>query len=157
MSRLSAGIWMHIFFHTKNNLPLIDEQIAQKLFAFMRTYIETSFHCTVKIVNGTPDHVHILFLLNGTCRYDRLVQNLKEESSRWMDQQTGCCGQFRWQRRFGMCAVHVNDLPQVTTDIQEQSRVHTRITFEEEYKLLISGSHAALLPDHDELSLAMYR
>lgn len=56
-------IWIHAIWATRERYPLIQPAIENKIHGYMRDqFIESG--CPVRVINGMPDHVHCLFLLN---------------------------------------------------------------------------------------------
>ena len=56
-------IWVHAIWATKERYPLIQTTIETLVFNQMRNQFAES-GCPFRIINGMPDHVHCLFLLN---------------------------------------------------------------------------------------------
>lgn len=61
MSQSFTKLWTHAIWATKNRQELIDFSIEKKIYDFIWQEI-TGLGCLVRIINGMPDHVHVLFL-----------------------------------------------------------------------------------------------
>ncbi|MEA3446906.1 MAG: IS200/IS605 family transposase [Bacteroidota bacterium] len=80
MSHSKVKIWVHAIFSTKNRKSLIKQEIEKKVYNIvMHEFIEQS--CFVEIINGMPEHVHILFLLNPQKSTSDVMKQVKGASS----------------------------------------------------------------------------
>ena len=89
------------------------------------------------IAGGTGNHVHVLIALPAATPLAKAVQDLKGNSSRWMNQHgTG----FAWQEGYGAFSVSASNKKAVIDYIAGQPRHHERRSFEEEFRLLLDRS-----------------
>lgn len=56
-------LWIHAIWAAKNRQELIDYSIEKNLDDCIREEL-IELGCSVRIINGMPDHVHVLFLQN---------------------------------------------------------------------------------------------
>lgn len=56
-------IWIHAIWSTKERIPLIRQHVENTIFQYIGEQLR-DIGCPVRIINGMPDHVHCLFLLN---------------------------------------------------------------------------------------------
>jgi putative transposase len=66
-------IWLHVIFSTKDRIPLIHPTVENKIFDHMRNQL-LDMECPVRIINGMPDHVHLLFLQNPAKAVTEIVK-----------------------------------------------------------------------------------
>ena len=52
---------IHILFGTKDKLPLINKELKIILYPQIKYELEIEMKCPVRIINGTENHLHILF------------------------------------------------------------------------------------------------
>ena len=97
----------------------------------------TAAGCQTKIINGMPDHVHVLFLLNPRRPVSEVIQLVKGASSNWFNQQELIEHKFAWQTGFAAYSVSESLLDRVYRYILRQKQHHTKFKFEDEYKELI--------------------
>jgi REP element-mobilizing transposase RayT len=57
-------IWIHAIWATKRRMPLISSSIELKYYQFISEQLREK-GCPVRIINGMPDHIYCLFLLNS--------------------------------------------------------------------------------------------
>lgn len=133
MSHSFTKIWIHAVFSTKNREPLIHSSIEEHIHSHIRKHLETDFGCEVRIINGMPDHLHILFLLNGNYALKDIIKNIKGESSHWMNGNTLLKTKFVWQTGYGAFSVSESNVEKVEQYIRNQKEHHSKKTFAEEY------------------------
>jgi REP element-mobilizing transposase RayT len=63
MSHSFNKIWIHAIWSTKDRLPLIHPNLENNVYHFLSEQFSEQ-GCPVRIINGMPDHIHCLFLLN---------------------------------------------------------------------------------------------
>jgi REP element-mobilizing transposase RayT len=52
-------------------------------------------------INGMPDHIHILIGYKPHQLVPDLLQDIKGDSSTWINQRRSTGGRFRWQAGYG--------------------------------------------------------
>ena len=82
------------------------------------------------IINGTADHVHMLFSLPSTKSMAEMMQLVKGKSTRWIHEQDDRSRSFSWQTG------HSN-LAAVRCYMGDQEEHHRRISFEDEFVSLL--------------------
>jgi putative transposase len=130
-------IWIHAIWSTKNRLPLITTDIEALLFKQIQQ--EFSYcGCNVKIINGMPDHVHCLFLLNAQKSFGDIIKQVKGGSSHWLNQQNNLGEKFAWQTGYAAYSVSESQLSKVYNYISNQKAHHAKTTFLKEYENFIA-------------------
>ena len=132
MSHSFIKIWIHAIWATKERYPLIIPVIETLLFNEMRKqFIETG--CPVRIINGMPDHVHCLFLLNAQKSIAEVIKQIKGSTSHWVNEQNLITEKFAWQTGYGAYSVSESQLEKVFQYINNQKTHHAKKTFVKEY------------------------
>jgi REP element-mobilizing transposase RayT len=80
-----------------------------------------------------PDHIHMLIGLRPLQSLSSLVQNIKNESSKWINTNQLCDTKFQWQEGFGAFSYSKSQINTVINYIQNQEQHHLKKTFLEEY------------------------
>lgn len=137
MSHSLTKIWIHAVFRTKNSLPLITKNIEDKLFRYLIDLLSSELSCVVRIINGTSNHIHILFLLNPNYALKDVMHRIKGSSSHWINQNDLTENKFAWQIGYGAFSVSESKLKAVELYIANQKEHHKKITFNEEYEAFI--------------------
>lgn len=81
-----------------------------------------------------PDHIHIFIGMRPHQSISALIQNVKTESSKWINEQNLCSKPFRWQEGYGAFSYSKSHVSNVIRYIQNQEQHHSKKTFLEEYK-----------------------
>ncbi len=132
MSHSFIKIWIHAIWATKERQPLIKPQIETSLHQHM--YREFSdVGCSVRIINGMPDHIHCLFLLNAQKGIAEVIKQVKGASSHWVNEQNIIADKFAWQTGYGAYSVSESQLEKVFLYIKNQKVHHAKNTFQKEY------------------------
>ena len=133
MSHSISAIWVHAIWATKERQPLIDQEIEEKVHNYLRKQFEES-ECKVKAINGMPDHVHVLFLLNPKQPLADIIRNAKGNTSHWINQNNISRLKFSWQTGYAAYSVSESVREKVFWYIKHQKRHHHVKTLEEEYE-----------------------
>jgi REP element-mobilizing transposase RayT len=80
-----------------------------------------------------PDHVHILFGFRPTQALSNLVQEVKRDSSEWINKEKLVWGRFSWQEGFGAFSYGKSQISDVCNYVEAQEQHHKKFTFREEY------------------------
>ena len=83
MPQSLSSILVHLIFSTKNREPFITEAVEKELHPYMAK-IFRELKSPSLTIDGTDDHVHILFSLGRTIEVAELVKEVKSESSKWI-------------------------------------------------------------------------
>ena len=127
-------IWIHTIFGTKFRDSLILPEFEPKLHAHIKMQLEEDLGCRVSAIDGTRDHVHILFLLNPNFAVKDILKNVKGESSHWVNQQNIAARKFAWQTGYAAYSVREPDLHVVEEYILNQKEHHRKKSYFEEYQ-----------------------
>ena len=88
-------------------------------------------------IGGMPDHVHLLVSMSPKESVASLVQSLKSQSSRWINEQRFFNCHFEWQTGYGAFSYTKSHTSQVINYIKNQKEHHRLKTFLEEYKHIL--------------------
>lgn len=122
--RVYSEINLHITWHTKNNQPLINNQIEPHLYKFLTDKIrqtpETFFHG----IGGISDHIHIAVSIPPTLQISDWVGQLKGASSHFINKEIANRKVLEWQNGYGAVSFGTKDLPWVIKYIEKQKEHH---------------------------------
>lgn len=79
------------------------------------------------------DHIHILIGLRPTQSMSDLMQDIKGNSSKWINEKKFIKGPFEWQEGYGAFSYGKSQLKNVIEYIENQELHHQKKTFLEEY------------------------
>jgi putative transposase len=95
------------------------------------TGIIQNHHHKLIVINGMPDHVHILVGLHPNQSLSDLMKFAKGESSEWINKITP--EKFFWQEGFGAFSYSRSQINNVIHYIENQESHHQKQSFREEY------------------------
>lgn len=131
-----SKIWVHIIFTTKGNRLLITQPLESRLQNQLHELL-LELGCPVRVINGMPDHVHILFLQSPSRSLTELVKKVKSRSSQWINQNKLCIQKFAWEQGYAAFSVSESQVQRVYDYISNQKEHHLREGTQEEYRHII--------------------
>ena len=137
MANTYTQIHIHTVFAVQNRISLINKEWQDRLFHYIVAIIQNHGHKVLSI-GGMPDHVHVLFGFRPTQSLSELMQNVKRNSSEWINKEKLIAGRFSWQEGYGAFSYSRSQIPQVIKYIENQEEHHGKRTFLEEYKKILT-------------------
>lgn len=132
MSQSFTKLWIHAIWATKNRQELIDYSIEKKVYDYIHDEL-IELGCPVRIINGMPDHVHVLFLQNSQKTISDIVKQIKGSSSHFMNEGEFILEKFAWQRGFAAFSVSESQLDVVFNYIKNQKHHHLKKNGQDEF------------------------
>ena len=133
MPQSLSSILIHLIFSTKNREPFISTGMEKELHPYMAK-IFRELKSPSLTIDGTSDHVHILFSLSRVINIADLVEEVKTESSKWVKTKGPEFRNFHWQRGYGAFSIGQSQVTAVKRYIARQKIHHQRVTFQDEYR-----------------------
>ncbi len=129
-------IWLHAIWATKERKPLLVPKIESKVYNFMDKQLR-GLGCPVRIINGMPDHVHCLFLLNPQKSVADVIKQVKGSTSHFINKQNFVSEKFAWQTGYAAFSVSESQLEKVFRYINNQKQHHSNKSFHDEYEAFL--------------------
>jgi len=85
-------------------------------------------------INGTVDHLHLLFQLGRTNALCDVVEELKKRSSKWAKTKARELSDFQWQAGYGAFSIGESMVPAVRKYLARQKEHYQRVSFQDEYR-----------------------
>ena len=136
MANTYTQIHIHVVFAVQNRYSLINKSWQDRLYQYIIGIIQNHGHKVLSI-GGMPDHVHILFGFRPTQSLSALMQNVKRDSSEWINENRFVMGKFSWQDGYGGFSYSKSQISQVASYIENQEKHHAKRTFLEEYTKIL--------------------
>ena len=133
MAQSLSSILIHLIFSTKNREPFITPAIETELHPYMAK-IFRELKSPSLALDGTTDHVHILFSLSRVVAVADLVEEVKTESSKWIKRKGREFKNFHWQAGYGAFSIGQSNVETLKRYIRGQKKHHRRVTFQDEYR-----------------------
>jgi putative transposase len=133
MPNTYTQIHLQLVFAVKHRAAVIDPAWKYDLYAYMTGIIQQHNH-KLLAVNGMPNHVHIFIGMRPTQALSDLMQQLKQDSSAWINKNGLTKSRFAWQEGYGAFSYGKSQLPAVIKYIANQEEHHQTRSFLEEYR-----------------------
>lgn len=133
MANTYTQIHLQLIFAVQYRAALIDKEWKVDLYKYMTGIVQNNKHKLISI-NGMPDHVHILIGMRPHQSLSDLMQDIKGDSSTWINDQHLTKSKFRWQEGYGAFSYSRSHLKAVINYIENQEKHHRNISFTDEYK-----------------------
>ncbi|KAF2334679.1 IS200/IS605 family transposase [Flavobacterium ginsenosidimutans] len=132
MANTYSQLYVQIVFAVKGRQNLISTKWKDEIYKYI-TGIITNQKQKLIVINGMPDHIHILVGIKPDISISDLVQDIKTNSSKFINEQKWINGKFEWQTGFGAFSYSHSQLTNVIKYIENQEEHHKTKTFKEEY------------------------
>ncbi|MBR6446397.1 MAG: IS200/IS605 family transposase [Prevotella sp.] len=144
MANTYTQIYMHIVFAVSRRESLISRKWEEELHGYLAGACRNRQHF-VHAINGTADHVHLFIGMHPAESVSQLVQTLKVQSSRWINDRF-MHGKFSWQSGFGAFSYSRSLVEPVVKYIENQKEHHRSITFQEELAEMFEKAGVKYVP-----------
>jgi REP element-mobilizing transposase RayT len=88
-------------------------------------------------INGIQNHIHIAIGYKPHQLIPDLLQDIKANSSKWINEKKFVRGKFNWQAGYGAFSFSHSQIDNVVRYIMNQEQHHKKKTFREEYIQLL--------------------
>ena len=132
MANTYTQIHLQFVFAVKYRNGLIHSSFKQELYQYISGIIKANNHKLLAI-NGMPDHLHILVGMRPSQSVSDLMQDIKANSSKWINEKKFLKVKFEWQEGYGAFSYSKSHVQNVIKYIQNQEKKHQVKSFNEEY------------------------
>ena len=132
MANTYTQLYFHIVFAVKGRSNYISEQWKDELYKYISGIIANKDQ-KLMIMNGMPNHIHLLIGTKPNCNLSDLIRDIKANSSKWINEKKFTNFHFEWQTGFGAFTVSQSVVSNVIEYIKNQEEHHRKKTFKEEY------------------------
>ena len=137
MANTYTQIHLQLIFAVQNRISLINNDWKDELYKYITGIIQMNDHKMI-IINGMPDHVHILIGMRPIQSLSDLMKDIKGDSSTWINKKKLVKEKFSWQEGFGAFSYSRGQLPSVINYINNQQEHHKKKTFKDEYIAMLN-------------------
>ena len=145
MANTYTQIHIQFVFAVKFRDGLIHESFKQELFKYI-SGIVTAHNHKLLAINSMPDHIHIFIGMRPTQSISDLMQDIKGNSSKWINEKKFLKVRFEWQEGYGAFSYSKSHVNRVIDYIFNQENHHKKESFQEEYVRFLK----AFKIDYDE-------
>jgi REP element-mobilizing transposase RayT len=107
-----------------------------ELYKYITGIVQNNKHKLIAI-NGTANHIHVFVGYKPHQLIPDLLQDIKGDSSRWINDKRLVYGKFQWQQGYGAFSYSHSHIDRVVKYIMNQEEHHKRKSFREEYLELL--------------------
>lgn len=132
MANTYSQIYIQVVFAVKGRKNLLQKSWREKVFMYMSGIIKEKGQKAI-IVNGVADHVHIFVGIKPSVSLSDLVRDIKNNSSRFINEQGWTREKFAWQSGYGAFSYSHSQIEEVYQYILNQEKHHLKKTFRQEY------------------------
>jgi len=132
MPNTYTQIYIQSVFTVQNRMSLIMPKWKDELFKYITGIVQNNGHKLIS-VNGMPDHIHLFIGMKPSQSLSDLMQDVKGDSSKWIQEKGFIKGVFNWQVGFGAFSYSISQIDAVVKYINNQENHHKRETFIQEY------------------------
>ncbi len=133
MANTYTQIHLQLIFAVQNRRSLIQGSWEDRLYEYITGIVQQNTHKMI-IINGMPDHLHIVIGMRPIQSLSDLMQDIKGSSSKWINDNKLSTGKFNWQEGFGAFSYSKSQLPKLIEYVKNQKAHHKKKTFIDEYK-----------------------
>jgi len=129
-------IWIHCVWTTKDRTPYLKDGIKDKVILHI---LENAKHLGIYIekLNGHHEHLHALISLGSSQNISDLMQQIKGESSFWINKNKLTRLKFEWQDDYYAVSVGMDHFENLRLYIGNQAKHHQKDSLKEELDSLI--------------------
>ncbi|MCD4832542.1 MAG: IS200/IS605 family transposase [Bacteroidales bacterium] len=132
MANTYTQINIHAIFAVQGRENYLKREIRKRIFEYISGIIK-GMGLFPLAVNGFTNHVHVFFELNPNVSTSKVLQVIKSNSSKWINENHLVSGRFEWQRGYGAFSYSRSQRDTVIKYIIEQENHHKKRSFKNEY------------------------
>lgn len=140
MANTHTELYVHAVFSPKNRANLISPEWRDELCKYITGIVQNKQNKMLAI-NCQPDHIHFLVGFNPDQAISTMIQIVKSNSSKWINERGFVQRQFSWQAGFGAFSYSTSQIDNVIRYINNQDTHHAKKRFKEEYINLLKNHH----------------
>ncbi|MBV6510822.1 MAG: hypothetical protein FMNOHCHN_00300 [Ignavibacteriaceae bacterium] len=132
MAGTYSQIYIQYVFAVKGRQNLLLKPWREEVFKYISGIITGKGQKSI-IVNGYKDHVHVFAGLRPSMSVADLVRDIKNNSSKFINEKGFLPGKFSWQEGYGVFSYGHSQISDVYNYIANQEERHRVKSFREEY------------------------
>jgi putative transposase len=125
-------MYVQLVFAVKCREALLTKNIQSRVFEYISGILTNMDNKSI-IVNGTSNHIHILFGLKPSSNVSDIVHDVKRNSTLFINKERLTYNKFSWQEGYGGFTYSRSQIDIVYNYIFNQESHHEKITFHDEY------------------------
>jgi REP element-mobilizing transposase RayT len=123
MGERKLVIYYHLIWSTQEHNPWLLSDIERPVYRCIVDQIH-KLGCEVIVINGVPDHIHLVVKMRSTIPLSLLVKQAKGVLSKFINDQMNINGDFRWSAGYGAFTISRWDLQMIIGYVKKQKTHH---------------------------------
>jgi len=136
MANTFTQIYLHLVFAVQNRISLINAEWKVELYRYLIGIVQNNGHKLIAI-NGTANHLHLAVGYKPHQLIPDLLQDIKGNSSKWINERKFVRGKFKWQEGYGAFSFSHSHIERIVKYINNQEQHHKKQAFRQEYVELL--------------------
>jgi REP element-mobilizing transposase RayT len=136
MPNTYTQLYIQFVFAVQHRKAMIQEPIREEIHRYLTGIANNNGH-KMLAVYCMPDHAHIFVGLNPNQSISSLANDLKSNSSKWINEKKLFRYKFNWQNGYGAFSYHKGMLSTICQYIETQPEHHQKWSFQDEYLNLL--------------------
>ena len=132
MPNTYTQIHIQFVFAVKFRNGIIQSSWKDELYKYITGIVQAHKQKLIAI-NGMADHVHLFIGMRPSQSVSDLMQDVKGNSSKWINDRKFTPNHFEWQEGYGAFSYGKSQIKNVIAYIENQEEHHKIKTFREEY------------------------
>ena len=138
MANTYTQLYVQCVFAVKFRHAMISAEWEERLRLYITAIVQNNEHKMIAI-NNMPDHLHLFIGLNPAQSLSNIMQQVKGDSSEWINKERLTTRKFNWQSGYGAFSYSKSHIANVANYIERQQEHHKKISFLEEYKKMLDS------------------
>lgn len=138
MANTYTQLNIHAVFSVKGRRSFLMKEFRPRLFEYISGILKNTGQFPLA-VNGWKDHIHIFFELHPTKSTSDVLDVVKANSSKWINENRFLPDKFNWQKGFGAFTYSRSQRNDVIQYIINQEKHHQETTFRIEYLRMLEN------------------
>ena len=132
MPNTYTQLYIQYVFAVQNRTALLKEPIREEIQKYLSGIASKNGHKMLALY-CMPDHAHLFLGLNPSQSISSLANDLKSNSSKWINEKKLLKQKFNWQNGYGAFSYHKGMLSTICQYIETQPEHHQKRSFKDEY------------------------
>jgi putative transposase len=131
-SQLFSKVWIHTIIGVKNKLPIILPEYEPKIYTILTDCFKNQ-GCIVDEMNGTADHIHVIYQLNIQKSMGEVLTEVCLESKQLINSSLYSANSFDWADTSASFSISSSQINKVTEYLKNQKELHKTKSFQKEF------------------------
>ena len=136
MANPFTQLHIHFVFGVLYRERILEPKHSEVIRKYITGIVQSRKH-KMLFINNVPDHLHMLVGFHPTDSPSEFIKTVKTSSSKFINDQSWMKFRFNWEDGYGAFSVSHKEISNVASYIEKQEDHHKRISFSEEFEILL--------------------